>query len=187
MKAATDFFLDISVQFVIASLEKVNEQEYQFKMSLILNTHSKKSSKITKDIIDLLMVMAYPNAVQNVRKGSFSKKISLSGKENNSVVDLEVGKLKVQNPNQSVNFNIVNELEQNYTTSSGKKSNSDSQNMEEAEIEEIDEDNEIFYSIIDDDEDDLKVYSSLDEKMVSLPGSVKKISIKNIAQDIEPT
>jgi len=64
-------------------------------MSLILNTHSKKSSKITKDIIDLLMVMAYPNAVQNVRKGSFSKKISLSGKENNSVVDLEVGKLKV--------------------------------------------------------------------------------------------
>jgi len=59
--------------------------------------------------------------------------------------------------------------------------------MEEAEIEEIDEDNEIFYSIIDDDEDDLKVYSSLDEKMVSLPGSVKKISIKNIAQDIEPT
>lgn len=156
-------------------------------MSLILNTHSKKSSKITKDIIDLLMVMAYPNAVQNVIKGSFSKKIGINGKEN-SVIDLEVGKLKAQNPNQTVNFNIVNELEQNYTTSSGKKSNSDSQNMEEAEIEEIEEeDDEIFYSIIDDDEDDLKVYCSLDEKMVSLPGSVKKISIKNIAQDIEPT
>lgn len=80
MKAATDFFLDISIEFMIVSLEKIHEHEYEFKMNLILNTNSKKSSKITKDIIDLLMIMGYPNMVQNVRKGSFCKKIGINGK-----------------------------------------------------------------------------------------------------------
>ena len=80
MKAATDFFLDISIDFVIASLEKVNENEFDFKMSLMLNTHSKKGSKITKDVTDLLMVLAYPNVAQPVRKRSFSKKVGINGK-----------------------------------------------------------------------------------------------------------
>lgn len=72
MKAATDFFLDISVEFVTASLKKTNQQEFCFKMSLIVNTHGKKKG-LTNDIIDLIIAMGYHSNLSHNRVGSVGK------------------------------------------------------------------------------------------------------------------
>lgn len=71
MKAATDFFLDISIDFIIATLEKVADGHFSLQLSLILNTHSKKGSKVNNDIINLLSVMSFPVSGKNsIRKSS---------------------------------------------------------------------------------------------------------------------
>jgi hypothetical protein len=71
MKAATDFFLDISVDFIVATLEKVSDHQFSFQLSLIINTHKNKGSKISSDITNLLFSMAYPtNLNTSMRKSS---------------------------------------------------------------------------------------------------------------------
>lgn len=70
MKAATDFFLDISIDFIIATLRKVSDGQYFFQISIILNTHSRKGSKINNDITSLLFAMAFQNKGSDIRRSS---------------------------------------------------------------------------------------------------------------------
>ena len=98
-----------------------------------MNTHHKKGSNINKDILDLLMAMTHPDTQQTQvkRRGSFSKKNGLAEKENFSVIDIrQLNKMEEEN-NNSLNFNIVNGAEENLISELGKKTSSESSNLEE--------------------------------------------------------
>lgn len=59
MKTATHFFLDISIEFVVATLKKTGEDHYCLQLSIIFDSNSKKKGSMNGDITNLMTEMAY--------------------------------------------------------------------------------------------------------------------------------
>ena len=88
MKTATHFFLDISIEFVQASIKKIAENHFSFSLNIILDPHSKNQSKINGKVIDLMLAMAYNNEL-HYRKSSMKNIPALEIKPNLSAIDAE--------------------------------------------------------------------------------------------------
>lgn len=125
MKTATHFFLDISIEFVLASIKKITENHFSFSLSLILDPHSKNQAKINAKVIDLMLAMSY-NDDLHYKKSSIKNIPALGTHPNFSAIDVE-GSVQVGNNihfNQTVRIDVENHYEENMITGEGKKESS---------------------------------------------------------------
>ncbi len=121
MKTATNFFLDISIQFIAVSLKKITDSHYYLKISTILDCPKKKSN-MQEEIINLLLSLAVSDD-PHIRKPSIKHIPCLNDQANYSVLQIDDKCKESYLANQSMHCNVENHDEVN-TVSSGKKQSS---------------------------------------------------------------
>lgn len=71
MKSATHFVLDVSVQFIVATIKRVMENHFLLEIGINLKYESKKKPRINEEILQLLLAMAHNDVIasrQSTRK-----------------------------------------------------------------------------------------------------------------------